>query len=110
MENRTYNQTTGRARGNLMRSERQLSQAKMNLKSATRNRIIGGVILLISLLVLILVNVPVGVVGLLIGGWVFIKALRTMGQEHRSIDAITDTVTNESAKLDALKAQPAVAD
>jgi hypothetical protein len=93
-----------------MRSERQLSQSKMSLKNATRNRIIGGVIVLFSVIVLILVNVAIGVVGLLIGGWLFVKAQRTIGQELRSIDRLTKRITNDSAKLDELTAQPSVAD
>jgi Flp pilus assembly protein TadB len=110
MTKRTLTQRTGQARGNLMRQEQQLGRAKGNLESATRNRIVGGVILLIGMLALIQFNVAIGVVGLLIGAWVFIRAVRQIGQEHRSIDTITDRVTNATAKLAELKAQPAVAD
>jgi hypothetical protein len=110
MENRTHTQRTGQARGHLMRLERQLGQAKRNLKSATRNRIVGGVILLIGMLALIQFNVAIGVVGLLVGGWVFIRAVGQIGQKRRSIDTITDRVTNARAKLAELKARPAVAD
>jgi Flp pilus assembly protein TadB len=110
MENRTHTQRTGQARGNLMRLEQQLGRAKGNLKSATRNRIVGGVILLIGMFALIQFNVAIGVVGLLVGGWVFVRALAKMGQERRSIDRITDRVTDASAKLAELKAQPSVAD
>jgi Flp pilus assembly protein TadB len=106
MQKRTLTQRTGQARGNLMRQEQQLGRAKGNLKSATRNRIVGGVILLIGLFALIQVNVAVGVVVLLIGGWVFVRAFVKMGRERRSIDATTDRVTDASAKLDELKAQP----
>jgi hypothetical protein len=110
MDSRTLTQQTGQARGNLMRSERQLSQANMGLKSATRNRIVGGVILLLGAIVLIQFSVAIGVVVLLIGGWVFVRAFVKMGQERRSIDASTNRVTNDSAKLDDLKAQPSVAE
>ena len=89
-----------------MRQERQLSQAKMKLESATRNRVVGGVILLIGVIALIQFNVAIGVVVLLIGGGVFVWALKNMGQERRSIDTSTDRVTNASDKLDELKAQP----
>jgi hypothetical protein len=106
MNKRTLTQRTGQARGNLMRSERQLSEAKMSLKSATRNRIVGGVILLIGIVALIKFSVAIGVVVLLIGGWVFVRAFVKMGQERRSIDTSTDRVTDDSAKLDELKAQP----
>jgi Flp pilus assembly protein TadB len=106
MQKRTLTQRTGQARGNLMRQEQQLGRAKGNLKSATRNRIVGGVILLIGMFALIQVNVAVGVVVLLIGGWVFVRAFVKMGRERRSIDATTDRVTDASAKLDGLKAQP----
>jgi len=110
MENRTHTQRAGQARGNLMRLEQQLGRAKGNLKSATRNRIVGGVILLIGMIALIQFNVAVGVVVLLVGGGVFVRALKNMGQERRSIDRITDRVTDASAKLAELKAQPSVAD
>ena len=105
MNKRTLTQRTGQARGNLMRSERRLGQDKGNLRSATRNRIVGGVILLIGVIALILFNVAIGVVVLLIGGWVFVRAFVKMGQERRSIDTSTDRVTDASDKLDDLKAQ-----
>jgi hypothetical protein len=106
MDSKTLTRETGQARGNLMRQEQQLRQARGNLKDATRNRIIGGVILLIGLIALIKISVPIGVVVLLIGGWVFVRAFVKMGQERRSIDTSTDRVTNASDKLDELKAQP----
>ena len=106
MNKRTLTQRTGQARGNLMRQERDLDRAKENLKSATRNRIVGGVLLVIGMIALIKFSVAIGVVVLLIGGWVFVRAFVKMGQERRSIDASTDRVTNASAKLDELKAQP----
>jgi Flp pilus assembly protein TadB len=109
MDNRTLTQKTGQARGNLMRLERQLGQAKGNLKSATRNRIVGGVILLIGM-ILTQFNVVIAVVALLIGAWVFIRALAEMGRERRSIDSITDKATDARAKLAELKAQPSVAE
>ena len=104
MNKRTLTQRMGQARGNLMRSERRLGQDKGNLRSATRNRIVGGVILLIGVITLIL-NVAIGVVVLLIGGWVFVRAFVKMGQERRSIDTSTDRVTDASDKLDELKTQ-----
>jgi len=110
MDSRTLTQRTGQARGSLMRLEQDLSRAKRNLKSATRNRIVGGVILLIGVIALIQINVATGVVVLLIGGWVFVRAFVKMGQERRSIDTITDRVTNASAKLAELKVQPSVAE
>ena len=110
MDNRTHTQKTGRARGKLMRLEQDLGRAKGNLKSATRNRIVGGVILVIGVIALIQFNVAIGVVGLLVGGWLFIGALGQIGKERRSIDTITARVTNARAKLADLKAQPAVAD
>jgi Flp pilus assembly protein TadB len=111
-DNRSPNQrqTTGQARGNLMRLERDLSLATADLKSATRNRIVGGVILLIGAIALIQVNVAVGVVVLLIGGWVFVRALLKVGQERRSVDTITEGVTDASAKLAEVTAQPSVAE
>jgi Flp pilus assembly protein TadB len=110
MDSRTLTQQTGQARGTLMRLEQDLGRAKENLKSATRNRIVGGVILLIGMIALLQFNVVIGVVGLLIGAWVFVRALVKIGRERRSIDTIEDRVTNASAKLAELKVQPSVAE
>jgi hypothetical protein len=110
MDNRTLTQKTGQARGNLMRQERELRQAKGNLESATRNRIVGGVILVIGVIALIQFNVVVGGVVLLVGGWLFIGALGQISKERHSIGTLTARVTNARAKLADLKAQPAVAD
>ncbi len=110
MENRTLTQQTGQARGKLMRLEQDLGRSEGNLKSATRNRIVGGVILLIGMIALIQFNVAIGVVALLIGGWVFIRARGQIGQERRSIDTLTDRVTNASTKLAEFKAQASAAE
>jgi hypothetical protein len=110
MENRTHTRRTGQARGKLMRLEQQLGRAKGNLKSATRNRVVGGVMLPIGMIALIQFSVAIGVVGMFIGGWVFIRARGQIGQGRRSIDTITDRVTNARAKLAELKAQPSVAE
>jgi uncharacterized membrane protein YciS (DUF1049 family) len=117
MDNQTLIHQTGQARGRLMRLERDLGRAKVNLDGATRNRIVGGVVLLIGLLALIGFFVMgsqfaaiIAAAGLLIGGLVFIKALVTIVGAHRSIDTITDQVANAQAKLDEIKAQPTVAE
>jgi hypothetical protein len=103
----------GQATGKLMRLEQDLGRAKWALNDATRNRIVGGVVLLIGLLALIGFFVMhsqflavIAAAGLLIGGWVFIRALMKIGGAHRSIDTITDNVANAQANLDDLKAQP----
>jgi Flp pilus assembly protein TadB len=106
MDSKNLTRETGQARGNLMRQEQQLRQAKGNLKDATRNRIVGGVILLIGMFALIKISVPIGVVVLLIGGWLFVRAFVKMRQERSSIGTSTDRVTNASAKLAELQAQP----
>jgi hypothetical protein len=117
MDSQTLVHQTGQARGKLMRLERDLGRAKVNLDGATRNRIVGGVVLLIGLLALIGFFVMgsqfaaiIAAAGLLIGGLVFIKALVTIVGAHRSIDTITDQVANAQAKLDEIKAQPTVAE
>jgi hypothetical protein len=107
---KTMTNQMGQARGKLMRLEQDLGRAKGNLESATHKRIVGGVILLIGMIALIQFNVAIGVVGLLVGGWVFVRALAKIGQVRRSIDTITDRVTNARAKLAELKAQPSVAE
>jgi Flp pilus assembly protein TadB len=117
MDNKTLVHQTGQARGKLMRLEQDLGRAKGNLDSATRNRIVGGVVLLIGLLALIGFFVMrsqfvavIAAAGLLIGGWVFIRALMKIGGTRRSIDTMTDKVANAQAKLDELKAQPSSAE
>jgi hypothetical protein len=113
MDNKTLTHQTGQARGKLMRLEQDLGRAKGALDGATRNRIVGGVVLLIGLLALIGFFVRgsqflavVAAVGLFIGGLVLIRALVKIGGAHRSIDTITDNVANAQAKLDDLEGQP----
>jgi Flp pilus assembly protein TadB len=108
MDSRTHTRQTGQARGSLMRLERDLGHAQGNLKSATRNRIVGGVILLIGIVALLQFNVVIGVVGLVIGGWVLVRAMRTMGRSHRSIESLGGRVTNASETLADLEAQQSV--
>ena len=117
MDNQTLVHQTGQARGKLMRLEQDLGRVKGNLDGATRNRIVGGVILLIGLLALIGFFVTrsqsltiIAAAGLFIGGLVFIRALVKIGGARRSIDTITDKVANAQAKLDELKAQPSIAE
>ena len=117
MDNQSLVHQTGQARGKLMRLEQDLGMAKGDLDGAARNRIVGGVVLLIGLLALIGFFVRgsqfvavIAAAGLFIGGLVFIRALVKMGGAHRSMDTITDGVANARAKLDELKAQPAIAE
>jgi hypothetical protein len=113
MDNKTLTHQTGQARGKLMRLEQDLGRATGNLEGATRNRIVGGVVLLIGLLALIGFFVMgsqflavVAAACLFIGGLVFIRALVKIGGAHHSIDTMTDKVANAQATLDDLKAQP----
>jgi hypothetical protein len=117
MDNQTFVHQTGQARGRLMRLELDLGRTKWALNGATRNRIVGGVVLLIGLLALIGYFVMgsqflavIAAAGLFIGGLVFIRALVKIGGARRSIDTITDKVANAQAKLDELKAQPSIAE
>ena len=117
MDNQTLVHQTGQARGKLMRLEQDLGRAKVNLDDAIRNRIVGGVVLLIGLLALIgffmrgnqLVAV-IAAAGLFIGGLVLIRALVKIGGAHRSIDTLTDRVATAQATLDELKALPSTAE
>jgi hypothetical protein len=117
MDNQTLTRQTGQARGKLMRLKQDLSRVNGNLDGATRNRIVGGVALLIGLLALIGFFVMgsqllamVAAACLFVGGLVFIRALVKIGGAHRSIDTITGKVANAQATLDELKAQPPVAE
>ena len=117
MDHKTLTHQMGQARGKLMRLEQDLGQAKGNLDEATRNRIVGGVVLLIGLLALIGFFVMdsqflamVAAACLFIGGLVFIRALVKIGGAHRAIDTITDKVASAQTTLDELKAQPSIAE
>ena len=112
MDNKTLVHQTGQARGRLMRLKQDLGRAEGNLEGAARNRIVGGVILLIGIVALIgflaghsqLVGV-IAAAGLLIGGAVLIRALMKIGGTRHSIGAITDNVTSAQTKLDDLQGQ-----
>jgi hypothetical protein len=113
MENKTHTQQTGQARGRLMRLEQELRRVNVNLAGATRNRIVGGVLLLIGVLALIGFLAGgsgfvafIAAAGLLIGGWMFVKAQVKMGGTGRAIHTITDRVTDAQANLTELEAQP----
>ena len=117
MDNQTLTHQTGQARGKLLRLEQDLCRVKGNLDGATRNRIVGGVVLLIGLLAIIGFLVMdsqflamVAAACLLSGGLMFIRALVKIGGAHHSIDTITDKVANAQTKLDELKAQPSIAE
>jgi len=112
MEDKNYTRQTGQARGKLMRLEQKLRRFNVNLASTTRNRIIGGIILLIGVLALIGFLAGgsgfvafIAVASLLIGGWVFIRAQVKMGVTRRSITEMTDGVTDARANLTELEAQ-----
>ena len=117
MDNKTLTHQTGQARGKLMRLKQDLGRVKGNLDGATRNRILGAVVLLIGLLALIGFFVMgsqflavVAAACLFIGGLMFIRALVKMGGAHRSIDTMTDKVANAQTTLDDLEAQPPIAE
>lgn len=113
MDNKTYTHQTGQARGKLKRLEQELRRFKGSLAGATRNRIVGGVILLIGVLALIGFFAGgsrfvafIAAAGLLIGGLMFIRAQVKMGGTHRSINTMADGVTDARAILTELEAQP----
>ena len=112
MDDKNYIHKTGQARGRLMRLEQDLSRFNGSLAGATRNRIVGGVILLIGVLALIGFFVGgsgflafVAVSSLLIGGWVFIRAQVKMGGTRHLITTTTDSATSARANLTELEAQ-----
>lgn len=113
MDNKTYIRQTGQARGRLKRLEQDLRQVKGRFAGATRNRVIGGVLLLIGVLALIGYLTGgsgfvafIAATGLLVGGWVFIKAQAKMGGTRRSIGTIADSVASAQTTLTELEAQP----
>lgn len=112
MENKTVTNQTGQARGKLMRLEQELRRFNVNLTGEARNRIIGGVILLIGVLALIGFWVVgsgflalVAAASLLVGGWIAIRAQVKMGGTRRSITRVTDSVTGARTDLTELEAE-----
>jgi len=112
MDDKTYIRQTGQARGKLIRLEQKLRRFKGNLAGATRNRMVGGVILLIGVLALIGFFVGgskflafVAAAGLSIGGLVFIMTQVKIGGTRRAITTTTDGVTDARANLTELEAQ-----
>ncbi len=113
MNDKTYTHQTGQARGRLMRLEQDLRQVKMRFAGATRNRVIGGVLLLVGVLALIGYLTGgsgfvgfIAAAGLLVGGWMFIKAQVKMGGTRHAIDTMTDSVAGARTNLTELEAQP----
>jgi uncharacterized membrane protein YoaK (UPF0700 family) len=112
MDDKTLTKKTGQARGNLRRMERDLDRAESYLQSTTQRRIVGGAILLVGILALIVglvignqILLLLGVVGLLAGGWMFVRALTKISQVRRSTNRMTGRVTSAQEKLDELVEQ-----
>ena len=106
-----------RARVKLLRLEQDLGRVTRNLDNATRNRIVGGVLLLAGSLALIgfLVGgnqlvAGMAAAGLLIGGLIFVRALARLGGARRSMHTVTDGVANARATLTELEAQSPIAE
>ncbi len=117
MDNPTLTHQIGQTGGKLIRLEQDLGRAKGNLDGATRNRIVGGVILLIGIIALIghfvvssQLIVAIAVAGLFIGGAVFVRALVKIGNTRRWIVTIKDGIAKAQTKLAELKAQPSIAE
>ena len=117
MNNSTLTHQIGQTGGKLIRLEQDLGRAKGNLEGATRNRIVGGVILLIGVIALIghfMISsqfiVAIAVIGLFIGGSVFIRALVKIGNTRRWIVTIRDGIAKAQTKLAELKVQLPVAE
>lgn len=113
MDDKTHTRQTGLVRGKLMRLEQTLRRFKERFVGESRSRIIGGVLLFIGALALIGflaggsgIFAFIAAISLLIGGLVFVKAQVKMGRTRRSINQLTDRVTNERSNLTELEAQP----
>jgi hypothetical protein len=102
----------GQVRGKRLRLKHNLGRAKVDLKGVIRNRIVGGVMVVIGLLALIAFFVKgsqfaavIAVIGLIIGGLVLIRALVKIGGARRSINTITDGIVGAQATLTELEGQ-----
>jgi len=106
-----------RARVKLLRLEQELGRVTRRFDNAARNRVVGGVILLIGSLALIgfllsgsmLVAVIAGA-GLFLGGLVLVRALARRSGARRSMHRVTDGVANAQATLTELEAQSVIAE
>ena len=102
----------GHMKGKLLRLEKNLNQINRNIGNAARKRLVGGVILLVSLLILVVSFVTssqfftfAAVLGLFIGGMVFVKALVRMSGARQAMDSVTDRVTGMKSVLAELIVQ-----
>lgn len=94
-----------------MRLEQKLRRFKNRLVGKSRQRIIGGILLLIGALTLIGflagssgIFAFIAAVGLSISSLVFVKAQMNMGRTRGSINQLTDRVTNARFNLTELEA------
>jgi hypothetical protein len=113
----TQSRQIDQARGTLLRLDKNQNQVKRTIYKTARKRLVGGFILLIGLLALIgfilFRNQFVAVIataGLLIGGLMFIKAKVRISKAHKAMEALTDRVVNEKAKLAELLIQLPIAE
>ena len=117
MDKQTLDGQIGRATGILIRLEQDLSRAKGDLDSATRNLAIGGVIALIGILAFIIYalfatpyTAALAAASLFIGILMVSIALVKIQRAQRPISTATDGIAEARAKLDGLKAQLPVAE
>ncbi|MBN2006965.1 MAG: hypothetical protein JXA21_26685 [Anaerolineae bacterium] len=115
MDSKTLTHETGQARGALKRLERDMGRVRQELRNGARNRIVGGLLLLIGVVALIgyfaegsLLVALIAGAGFLIGALVLIKSLLKIGGARHKMDRMTDGVTKAQAKLNDLEAQSPV--
>lgn len=115
MDNKTLTHQTGQARGNLKRLERDMGRVRRDLHDGARNRIVGGLLLLIGVAALMgyfaegsTFVLVIAVAGLAIGALVLIRSLLKIGGARHTMDTMTDGVEKAQTKLTDLEAQSSV--
>ena len=106
MDDKTQSKQVGWERGKLLRLKKNMNQIKRSIDSTTRKRLVIGVILLIGVLVLvgslIMGNTfftVVAIAGLIIGGFMFTRAMVKIDGSRKAMELIVKRVTNAKIRL-----------
>ena len=106
MDDKTQSSQVGWERGKLLRLNKNNNQIKRNIDSTTRNRLVIGVILLISVLLLVVSLIMsksfftfVAIAGLIVGGFMFARATARIGGARKAMEMNEERVSNVKIRL-----------
>ena len=112
MDDKTQSNQIGWARGKLLRLEKNLNMIKRNIDRTTSKRLAIGVMLLIGVLVLIVSLIYgnafftiVASAGLIIGGFMFARAMVRIDGARKGKELMDKRVTSEKTRLTELIAE-----